>query len=161
MTSVLDIQSGPLNRRPAQEEALIEVLAGVSRAGVRAVRSRCQTGRSRHYSRIEDQGAEDQQEPLQGDRSLDSTNSQPSGLIALLHEKLLRTSLIDEVRKLLNPIMLSVSATCGWCWTCISVGKIFLGRTECSEFAGRKTGKWLLRARSIAYDSKEHVQSTR
>ena len=24
MTSVLDIQSGPLNRRPAQEEALIE-----------------------------------------------------------------------------------------------------------------------------------------
>jgi hypothetical protein len=47
--------------------------------------------------------------------------SRPCGLIALLHEKLLRTSLIGEVRKLLNPITLSVSATCGWCSTCISV----------------------------------------
>jgi hypothetical protein len=40
----------------------------VPRAAVRAVR-------------IEDQGAEDHQEPLQGDRSLDSKNSQPTGLI--------------------------------------------------------------------------------
>jgi hypothetical protein len=44
----------------------------VRRAGVRAVRSRCQTGHSRIYSRIEDQGTEDQQEPLQGDLSKNS-----------------------------------------------------------------------------------------
>ena len=37
-----------------------------------------------------------------------------------------------------------ISATFGWCWTCISVGKVFLGRAECSEFTGRKTGKWFL-----------------
>src|ERR1700722_15604906 len=41
------------------------------RESARTVGSRCQTGHTRNYPRIEDQGAEDQQEPLQGDRFLE------------------------------------------------------------------------------------------
>src|ERR1700693_4076786 len=113
------------------------------RAGVRAVGGGCQTGRSRNYSRIEDQGLKDQQAPLQGDPSKDIWLS---GLIrTYLTRNFYELRRLTRFRELSDSVIPFNSAACYWNWTCISICKIFVGIIECSEFTGRKTGKWFLR----------------
>src|SRR5580698_5915003 len=95
------------------------------RESARTVGSGCQTGHSRHYPRIEDQGAEDQQEPLQGDRSLEKPLAK-----ADCNTRNITKFVILNSHK--NP---SFSAAYDWCLACLQ-----RDRTECSELAGKRTG---------------------